>query len=280
MFPTTAQPQVLPYKNSYLLTYQGSRIDFTNKDLFKIAATRNLIVHGKDVSIEAHNLQLSADKDITITLAGPVQLAATHIDIRQQNAQIVIDDKGVRFSADKIKLSTPEVSRLTEVACEGDLQQCPQTNGPGNPHVGGAILSGSSNTFINGKKIARHGDNALCQGGKTQLISYIPSISVNGKAIAYRLANTQHQGKVMMGSDFVVLQPAFISAEKSDVSASLVPINTLELSLINDQSANICVNTSDGDFAITIDQGLGTASPLTLHALEGYLQISITAISH
>ena len=279
VFPTTVQSQLLSYKNSHLLTYQGSCIDFSNKDIFKVAATRNLIVQCKDFSIGAHDLQLSADKEITITLAGPLQLTAAHVDVQQQNAQMVIDDNGVQFIADKIKLCTPEVSTSTEVACEGDLQQCPETNGPGNPHVGGAVLSGSENAFINGKKIARHGDAALCQGGETQLISQLTSITINGKAIAYRLANTQHQGSVMTGSQLVILQPTCMSGRKSDASVPVLPINTLEISLANEQSANICVNTSDGDFAISVYHGSGTASPLTLNALKGKLQISITAIS-
>jgi uncharacterized Zn-binding protein involved in type VI secretion len=88
----------------------------------------------------------------------------------------------------------------------GDATECPKDNDP-PAHVGGKIVAGSSNIFINGKPAARLGDAISgCEDGSDDAIADgSSSVSFNGRPAARVGDATDHDGSITAGSGSVVI---------------------------------------------------------------------------
>ena len=91
-------------------------------------------------------------------------------------------------------MSRKPAARLT------DMHICPKVNPGGVPHVGGPVIIGSPDVFINFLPAARVGDNLVCVGPPDKIKKGSSSVFVNGKALAYLGSSTSHKGKIIIGS--------------------------------------------------------------------------------
>ena len=80
----------------------------------------------------------------------------------------------------------------------GDLETCPAGSA-------GAIVTGASQTFIQGMPAARVGDKLACAGGPTQIESGSPTVLIEG-ANAARIGDTTcHKGVIAKGATTVFI---------------------------------------------------------------------------
>ena len=85
-----------------------------------------------------------------------------------------------------------------------DMHTCSETTSQ-VPHVGGPIVSGSPNVFINGRSAARVGDIATCNGPLDKISEGSASVFINGKPAARMGDRTEHGGVVIIGSSNVFI---------------------------------------------------------------------------
>lgn len=77
---------------------------------------------------------------------------------------------------------------------------CPQSDGP-KPHVGGAIIAGSPDVFVEKKPISRQGDQLVCVSpAPNSIAAGSPTVFVNGKPAARMGDSTQHGGQITTGA--------------------------------------------------------------------------------
>ena len=88
-----------------------------------------------------------------------------------------------------------------------DMHICPKVNPGGAPHVGGPVVAGSPDVFINELPAARVGDPLICVGPPDKIKKGSGSVEVNGKPLAYLGSGTNHKGKVIVGSMNVEVAP-------------------------------------------------------------------------
>ncbi|WP_082422435.1 PAAR domain-containing protein [Aquimarina longa] len=94
------------------------------------------------------------------------------------------------------------------VATAGDQHTCPMYSGT-TPHVGGTIISGSPNVFVNDRPVARMGDKCICSDGSISIIIQGETgILVDGKPIAYVGCMTSHGGVISTGQPNVIIETA------------------------------------------------------------------------
>jgi len=86
----------------------------------------------------------------------------------------------------------------------GDNHVCPEVTVI-VPHVGGPIVEGSENVFINGKPAARVGDMATCVGPTDHIATGSPTVFINGKPAARMGDMTEHGGVIIDGSGNVFI---------------------------------------------------------------------------
>ena len=112
------------------------------------------------------------------------------------------------------------------IATVGDTHTCPMFTGT-TPHVGGTIITGASSVFLNGKAIARMGDQCICADGSISIIVQgHAGVLVQGKPIAYVGCMTSHGGVISSGQPHAFLRPSGESA--SDVAEVVnLPIELL-----------------------------------------------------
>ncbi|MEM8523923.1 MAG: PAAR domain-containing protein [Bacteroidota bacterium] len=80
---------------------------------------------------------------------------------------------------------------------------CPMKDGK-KEHVGGPIIQGSTDVFVENKMLSRHGDSLQCQSPKIdKIIATTTSVFVNGKPLARIQDPTIHGGKIVEGSQSV-----------------------------------------------------------------------------
>ncbi|MEM9884937.1 MAG: PAAR domain-containing protein [Bacteroidota bacterium] len=80
---------------------------------------------------------------------------------------------------------------------------CPMKDGK-KEHVGGPVIQGSQDVFVENKMLARHGDSLQCQSPKIdKIIATTTSVFVNGKLLARIQDPTIHGGKIVEGSSSV-----------------------------------------------------------------------------
>jgi uncharacterized Zn-binding protein involved in type VI secretion len=85
----------------------------------------------------------------------------------------------------------------------GSYHTCPAYDGD-DPHVGGPVISGSSNVFLGGKMICCVGDKLQCNSPSPDSIAAgSTSVFVNGKGIARMGDATAHGGTITEGSNSI-----------------------------------------------------------------------------
>ncbi len=92
---------------------------------------------------------------------------------------------------------------MKPIALVGDYHQCPAYCGK-TPHVGGPIIKGASTVFVNGRPIARMGDQAACNGPVDTIIAGSGSVFVEGLPAARMGDQTAHGGVIIVGDPTVI----------------------------------------------------------------------------
>lgn len=91
------------------------------------------------------------------------------------------------------------------IATLGCTHTCPQSDGP-KPHVGGTIISGSSNVFVRKQPICRQGDKLQCASPALNTAQVgSTTVFVNGKSVARMGDVTAHQGQITKGEPSVLV---------------------------------------------------------------------------
>lgn len=91
------------------------------------------------------------------------------------------------------------------VATIGCNHYCPLSDGP-KPHVGGLILEGSPNVYIEQKKTAREGDSLQCQSPILDKIQKgSNAVFINRKAAARMGDMTEHGGQLTTSAKSVFI---------------------------------------------------------------------------
>lgn len=85
-----------------------------------------------------------------------------------------------------------------------DMHTCPQTTAL-VPHVGGPVVTGSPDVFINGRPAARVNDNATCCGPQDKISEGSASVFINNKPAARMGDRTAHGGIIVSGSGNVFI---------------------------------------------------------------------------
>ncbi len=91
----------------------------------------------------------------------------------------------------------PPAARIT------DMHTCPEATP--EPHVGGPIISGSPNVFINGLPAARVGDPLTCVGPPDVIANGSTGVFINGLPAARIGDLTAHGGVIIGGSPNVII---------------------------------------------------------------------------
>ncbi len=82
---------------------------------------------------------------------------------------------------------------------------CPAYDGP-RPHVGGPVLQGSINVFLNGKGACRVGDQLLCNAASPDVvIQGAATTFINGLPAVRQGDSTAHGGTVVEGSSTIFI---------------------------------------------------------------------------
>ena len=119
----------------------------------------------------------------------------------------------------------------------GDMHICPKVEPGPVPHVGGPILEGSTDVFINGLPAARVGDAELCVGPTDKISSGSATVFINGKPAARMGDLCAHGGKIIIGSSNVFIgdssssgfqSNSMLSSEINDPPLESVPILPIE----------------------------------------------------
>ncbi|MDX2148575.1 MAG: PAAR domain-containing protein [Planctomycetota bacterium] len=80
-----------------------------------------------------------------------------------------------------------------------DHHSCPKSEGS-TPHVGGPVLGGSPNVFVEHNAAARMGDTCVCNGPPDVINFGSPTVFINGKKAARKDDTTEHGGKIEAGA--------------------------------------------------------------------------------
>jgi len=92
---------------------------------------------------------------------------------------------------------------MKPIALVGDYHQCPAYCGK-SPHKGGPIIKGASTVFVNGRPVARMGDQAACNGPLDIIVGGSASVFVEGMPAARMGDPTAHGGVILVGDPTVV----------------------------------------------------------------------------
>jgi len=87
-----------------------------------------------------------------------------------------------------------------------DYHTCPQVTGL-VPHVGGPIISGSSNVIICGNGAATFGSLAVCTGTMDQIAQGSSTVLINGLPAARQGDLSAHGGVIVQGCGTVLIGP-------------------------------------------------------------------------
>ncbi len=90
------------------------------------------------------------------------------------------------------------------IAVLGSYHTCPASTGR-TPHIGGPVLASSSNVFIGGIPAALQGDKLVCCGPPDTITGGSASVFINGKAVARMGDETAHGGKIVAGNPTVLI---------------------------------------------------------------------------
>lgn len=190
-------------KINAIKTHSGHEIKFDDHSLtLKSSGDFNMLVnHHFKNTVHGNKTSTINGDQLLEALQGELNVNAHDIELRVGNNAIIMNNQGLSIQAEKIVLSIG--GTLLPVARIGDNHQCPQKCGD-SPHIGGPILSGSSNVLIDGAPIASVGDTLHCEGATDTIISGIASVTVNGKPIATVNSTCDHGGKITTGDSCVL----------------------------------------------------------------------------
>ncbi|MCF6251777.1 MAG: PAAR domain-containing protein [Methylococcaceae bacterium] len=110
----------------------------------------------------------------------------------------------------------------------GDMHVCPKVEPGPVPHVGGPILEGSPDVFINDLPAARVGDAELCVGPTDKISSGSPSVFINWKPAARMGDSCAHGGKITIGSSNVFIGDSSSSGFQSNTMVTEINDPPLE----------------------------------------------------
>ena len=89
------------------------------------------------------------------------------------------------------------------IATVGSSHWCPLFDG-NKPHLGGQVIEGSTNVFVEQKPICRQGDRVLCNSPSINHAGTGSfSVFANNKPVARLGDSTTHQGKITSGATSV-----------------------------------------------------------------------------
>ena len=92
----------------------------------------------------------------------------------------------------------------TPAVRKADRHVCPMVTFV-TPHVGGPVLSGSSNVLIQGMPAARVGDTAGCVGPPAAIVTGSATVLINNKPAAKQGSSTSHGGSIIAGASRVLI---------------------------------------------------------------------------
>ena len=130
------------------------------------------------------------------------------IDVKKR-LLLQVGDSYIDLLPDRINISATNISLHSSGGLNGSLcvvgsqTQCPQYHDDRSPHVGGPIISGSSNVMIADQPVARVGDKAQCHGACDAITTGNTGILVNGRPVAIVQSSTAHGGQVITGHESV-----------------------------------------------------------------------------
>ncbi len=170
---------------------------------FEINAAKDLIIDVEN-DLNEHiggNLTETVEGDRTVTVEkGTYTLTAGEAVFKVGNSELRLDENGLTLKSDKVIFETEE-GVAAPISTIGDHHKCLKLNLTTLvPHIGGAIMNGSPNIFIEGKPVARVGDKAHCLMFHDKITHGIPTLTANGKPVAYAGSKTDHNGKITQGS--------------------------------------------------------------------------------
>ena len=84
---------------------------------------------------------------------------------------------------------------------------CPDKTGK-KKHVGGPVVTSSSNVFIGGQPAARVGDKLICRGPADTIAQGSSSVFINGKPAVRVGDTTAHGGVILEGNPTVIIGDA------------------------------------------------------------------------
>ncbi len=128
-------------------------------------------------------------------MKGAFHCQAKCVTLQVGSSSLVIRPECIVLRAKQVEFDTQSGWASKAIACEGDQHQCPKSTGE-VAHEGGVILTGADGVTLNGKAIARVGDQAACRVGSTQITTGDPGLIVGGKPCARQGSKTSHGGIV------------------------------------------------------------------------------------
>lgn len=86
-----------------------------------------------------------------------------------------------------------------------DMHSCPAVNPGPSPHVGGPVVSASTNVITGGKPQARVTDKCICNGPPDMIVQGSATVLVNGLPAARLGDATTHGGVIIAGLPTVLI---------------------------------------------------------------------------
>jgi len=87
----------------------------------------------------------------------------------------------------------------------GDMHVCPAVNPGPSPHVGGPVISASSNVITGCSPQGRVTDKCVCNGPPDVIVQGSATVLVNGLPAARMGDSTAHGGKIVAGFPAVLI---------------------------------------------------------------------------
>lgn len=147
----------------------------------------------QDASLSSDSLDVSTQNDITLKVRR-LSISASDMNLSVGGAGLSISAETIAFQSIKYSLGKPNGSPTPAIVL-GDWHDCPAVDGD-TPHIGGAVLQGSSSVTFNGKALARVMDPLYCQGAQDAIATGLTQILIGGKACASQSSVTAHGGKL------------------------------------------------------------------------------------
>ena len=269
--PTDYGKTTLHYNH---INYEYSMVQFNPDRATGIKLLANHISHkAKNLAFTANDILLNCQAgSIEISSHNAIEITADDIEFVTTGGSISISKNEINCDVIQLELCTPQITRAVMIACQGDTHQCPQSNGPSDPHIGGTITQGSPNVSFNSKALARHNDLASCKQQPNYIISHFDSITINGKAIAYQQANMQHGGYITSGQQQTLLKPLPLQS-MAPHNQAITATNELQITCTNKKARHLIINFEKNQCITELQPQTTTLANLSTSALTHIFQI-------